>query len=122
MLCPEQIVLDVEVIRRARQARGGIPVRDDLWLDEVLDKVGPCGSFLGERSTRTGVRAGEWTLSDFGVQGTLGRVAHGGLADYRRLRARARRADSWPARSRCRTATTRRRPSRRSSAALDAAS
>ena len=70
VLCLEQIVLDVEIIRRARQARGGVPVRDDLWLDEVLDKVGPCGSFLGERSTRTGVRAGEWALSDFGVQGS----------------------------------------------------
>ena len=69
----------------------GVPVRDDLWLDEVLDKVGPCGSFLGERSTRTGVHAGEWALSDFGVQGTLGRVAGGGVADHRRRRPRARR-------------------------------
>ena len=70
ILCLEQIVLDVEMIRRARQARAGIPVRDDLWLDEVLDKVGPCGSFLGERSTRLGARNGEWRLSDFGVQGS----------------------------------------------------
>ena len=45
-------------------------MRDDLWLDEVLDKVGPCGSFLGERSTRPGARNGEWRLSDFGVQGS----------------------------------------------------
>ena len=70
VLCLEQIVLDVEVVRRARRARDGVPVRDDLWLDEVLEKVGPCGSFLGERSTRVGVRGGEWTLSDFGVQGS----------------------------------------------------
>ena len=70
ILCLEQIVLDVEMIRNARQARTGIPVRDDLWLDEVLDKVGPCGSFLGERSTRLGARNGEWRLSDFGVQGS----------------------------------------------------
>lgn len=70
ILCLEQIVMDVEEIRHARQAQTGIPVRDDLWLDEVLDRVGPCGSFLGERSTRTGVRAGEWRLSDFGVQGS----------------------------------------------------
>jgi trimethylamine--corrinoid protein Co-methyltransferase len=68
ILCLEQIVLDVEMIRGARQAHAGIPVRDDLWLDEVMDKVGPCGSFLGERSTRTGARNGEWRLSDFGVQ------------------------------------------------------
>jgi trimethylamine--corrinoid protein Co-methyltransferase len=70
ILCLEQIVLDVEMIRGARQARTGIPVRDDLWLDEVLDKIGPCGSFLGERSTRNGARNGEWRLSDFGVQGS----------------------------------------------------
>jgi trimethylamine--corrinoid protein Co-methyltransferase len=70
VLCLEQIVLDVEVIRRARQGATGVPVRDDLWLDDVLDQVGPCGTFIGERSTRTGVRAGEWRLSDFGVQGS----------------------------------------------------
>ncbi len=70
ILCLEQIVLDVELIRIARRARAGVPVRDDLWLDEVLDQVGPCGSFIGERSTRTGVRTGEWSLSDFGVQAT----------------------------------------------------
>jgi trimethylamine---corrinoid protein Co-methyltransferase len=70
VLCLEQIVLDVEVIRRARQGATGVPVRDDLWLDEILDKVGPCGTFLGERSTRQGVRGGEWVLSDFGVQGS----------------------------------------------------
>ena len=70
ILCLEQIVMDVEMIRLARQARTGIPVRDDLWLDEILDKVGPCGSFLGERSTRQNARAGEWRLSDLGVQGS----------------------------------------------------
>jgi trimethylamine--corrinoid protein Co-methyltransferase len=70
VLCLEQIVMDVEIVRSARQARAGVPVRDDLWLDEIMEKVGPCGSFIGERSTRTGVRAGEWRLSDFGVQGS----------------------------------------------------
>jgi len=70
VLCLEQIVMDVEMIRLARQARTGIPVRDDLWLDEILDRVGPCGTFIGERSTRRGVRSGEWRLSDLGVQGS----------------------------------------------------
>jgi len=70
ILCLEQIVMDVEMIRLARQARTGIPVRDDLWLDEILDKVGPCGSFLAERSTRQNVQHGEWRLSDLGVQGS----------------------------------------------------
>jgi len=68
-LCLEQIVLDVEEWRLACQARTGVPVRDDLWLDDVLERVGPCGSFLGERSTRTNTRSGEWRLSDFGMHG-----------------------------------------------------
>ena len=68
-LCLEQIVLDVEEARLARRAAAGIPVREDLWLDEVLDAVGPGGSFLRERTTRTGVRSGEWDLGGFGVVG-----------------------------------------------------
>ena len=69
-LCLEQIVLDVEEWRLACQARTGVPVSDDLWLDDVLERVGPCGSFLGERSTRTNARSGEWRLSDLGVHGS----------------------------------------------------
>ena len=70
VLSLEQIVLDVEVSRIARQAQTGIPVSDELWLDETMDKVGPCGSFLGERSTRANARAGEWRMSDFGMFGS----------------------------------------------------
>ena len=69
-LCLEQIVLDVEEWRLACRARTGVPVSDELWLDDVLERVGPCGSFLGERSTRTNTRSGEWRLSDFGVHGS----------------------------------------------------
>jgi len=69
-LCLEQIILDVEESRLARQARTGVPVRDDLWLDDVLKAAGPCGSFLGERSTRVNARSGEWHLSDLGVHGS----------------------------------------------------
>ena len=69
ILCLEQIVLDVEVSRLARQAHTGVPVRDDLWLDEALERIGPGGSFLSERSTRVNAHAGEWRLSDLGVRG-----------------------------------------------------
>jgi trimethylamine--corrinoid protein Co-methyltransferase len=67
ILSLEQLVFDVEVSRIARQAREGIPVRDTLWLDQVLTSVGPCGSFLSERSTRTNARGGEWYVSGFGM-------------------------------------------------------
>ena len=70
VLSLEQLVLDVEEWRLARRAQTGIPVRDELWLDDVLEQVGAGGSFLGERSTRAGVRDGEeWLPSDFGVSG-----------------------------------------------------
>jgi trimethylamine---corrinoid protein Co-methyltransferase len=69
ILCLEQIVLDVEVSRLARQAHTGVPVRDELWLDDALEKIGPGGSFLSERSTRVNAHAGEWRLSDLGVRG-----------------------------------------------------
>ena len=71
VLSLEQIVLDVEVARIVRQAHAGVPVRDDLWLDEVMDRVGACGSFLGERSTRDNTRSGEWLPSAFGVYGSF---------------------------------------------------
>jgi trimethylamine--corrinoid protein Co-methyltransferase len=70
VLCLEQLVLDVEEWRLAQQALTGIPVREDLWLDDVLGRGGTGGSFLGERSTRANARGGEWRLSDFGVRGS----------------------------------------------------
>jgi len=66
MLSLEQLVIDIEIFRRARQARSGVPVVAGLWLDDVLTRVGAGGSFIGEPSTRHNVRAGEWLLSDFG--------------------------------------------------------
>jgi trimethylamine--corrinoid protein Co-methyltransferase len=65
-----QIVLDVEVVRWARRAAEGVPVQDDLWLDDVLAAVGPGGTFLGERSTRRNVRGGEWGPPGLGVSGS----------------------------------------------------
>ena len=69
VLSLEQIVLDVEEWRLACQALAGVPVRDELWLDDVLERVGPSGSFLGQRSTRVNARTGEWLPSDFGLYG-----------------------------------------------------
>jgi trimethylamine--corrinoid protein Co-methyltransferase len=67
VLSLEQIVIDVEMFRMARHARSGIPVDDALWLDDVLERVAPGGTFIGEPSTRRNVRGGEWFLSDFGL-------------------------------------------------------
>ena len=70
VLSLEQIIFDVEVSRIARRGHEGIPVDDGSWLDDVLGRVGPCGSFLAERSTREKAHSGEWRLSDFGVHGS----------------------------------------------------
>ena len=93
ILSLEQIVFDVEVSRIARQARTGIPVRDELWLDEVMTRVGPCGSFLSERSTRANARGGEWLTTDFGMHDSFDAWREAGCAFVDRLRPRTRAAD-----------------------------
>jgi trimethylamine--corrinoid protein Co-methyltransferase len=42
-------------------------VADDRWLIDVLEKQGPGGHFLSERSTRANTRNGEWYLPGLGV-------------------------------------------------------
>ena len=89
MLSLEQLVIDVEIFRLARQAHSGLPVRDELWLDDVLTRVGPGGTFLGEPSTRRNVRGGEWLLGDFGNRDSFEAwQAAGGLSTVEAARAR----------------------------------
>jgi trimethylamine--corrinoid protein Co-methyltransferase len=63
----EQLLLDVEMFCMFKRARRGIDTSNEKWLEAVIDRVGPGGNFLGERSTRDGVRSGEWHLSELGV-------------------------------------------------------
>ena len=70
ILSLEQLLIDVEVFRMAKQAYKGIDTSDDKWLLDVIDRVGPAGTFMGERSTRKGVREGEWYVSTFGLHDT----------------------------------------------------
>jgi trimethylamine---corrinoid protein Co-methyltransferase len=62
----EQLYIDVEVWRACAKLHDGIAVSDDSWLDDVLARVGPGGSFIGERSTRLNARSGEWYSSRIG--------------------------------------------------------
>ena len=64
----EQLVIDVEIWRMCRAAHDGIAVGDDRWLDAVVADVGPGGHFLGERSTRNGMRGAEWFVPGLGTQ------------------------------------------------------
>lgn len=62
----EQLMVDVEVWRLCRKAHAGIEVADDRWLTEALERVGPGGQFLSEKSTRVNARSGEWHFSQLG--------------------------------------------------------
>jgi trimethylamine--corrinoid protein Co-methyltransferase len=77
----EQLVIDAEMFRMNKQARQGIRVNDDSWLDEVIQRVGPGGNFLGEKSTRTNLRSGEWLIPRLGVHGTQRAWEKGGKPD-----------------------------------------
>ena len=67
ILSLEQLVIDVEMFRMSRQAYRGIPTHDEAWLDEIIQKVGPGGNFLGEKSTIKNMRSGEWLIPRLGV-------------------------------------------------------
>jgi trimethylamine:corrinoid methyltransferase-like protein len=64
----EQLVIDVEIWRMCRAAHDGVATGADRWLEDVLESVGPGGSFLGERSTRNGMRGDEWFVPRLGTQ------------------------------------------------------
>ncbi len=62
----EQLIIDVELFRMCKRANRGIVIDDDKWLHDVVEKIGSSGNFLGEKSTRAGMRGGEWHISHFG--------------------------------------------------------
>jgi trimethylamine--corrinoid protein Co-methyltransferase len=70
ILSLEQLVIDAEVFRMAKQAHRGISTGDEMWLDGVIQRVGAGGNFLGEKSTAAGMRSGEWLIPELGVHQT----------------------------------------------------
>jgi trimethylamine--corrinoid protein Co-methyltransferase len=71
ILCLEQLLIDAEVFRMCKRARRGIDVSDDKWLEDVIQRVGPGGGFLDDRSTVQGMRGGEWYLPQIGLHDTF---------------------------------------------------
>jgi trimethylamine--corrinoid protein Co-methyltransferase len=71
VLSLEQLLIDVEVFRMARRAYQGIATDESKWLEDVIDAVGPAGHFIGERSTVSNVRGGEWYISKLGLHDTF---------------------------------------------------
>ncbi len=70
VLSLEQLVIDAEVFRMAKQAHRGISTCDEMWLDNVIQRVGPGGNFLGEKSTAVSMRSGEWLIPKLGFHKT----------------------------------------------------
>jgi trimethylamine--corrinoid protein Co-methyltransferase len=70
-LCLEQLVIDTEVFRMFKRAHQGIASDQDKWLEDVIDRIGPGGSFIAERSTVNGIRGGEWHISRLGMHDTF---------------------------------------------------
>ncbi len=66
----EQLVIDAEMFRMSKQAHRGVLTHQEAWLDEVIQKVGPGGNFLGEKSTIKNMRSGEWLIPRLGVHDT----------------------------------------------------
>ena len=67
ILSLEQLVIDAEMFRMNKQAHRGIKANEDTWLDDVIQRVGPGGNFLGEKSTASSIRSGEWLIPHLGV-------------------------------------------------------
>jgi trimethylamine--corrinoid protein Co-methyltransferase len=65
--CLEELLIDVEVFRFARQGHRGVVTDEEKWLTDTIKEVGPGGNYLSQPSTRTSVHSGEWFLSDLGV-------------------------------------------------------
>ena len=81
VLSLEQLVIDAEVFRMAKQAHRGISTQDEMWLDDVIQRVGPGGNFLGEKSTAVNMRSGEWLIPNLGVHKTRQAWEYAGKKD-----------------------------------------
>ena len=83
ILSLEQLILDVEMFRMSRQAYRGIPTHEEAWLDEIIQKIGPGGNYLGEKSTIKNMRSGEWLFPGLGVHDTEQAWEKGGRREIR---------------------------------------
>ena len=98
--------IDVEVFRMCRKAHEGITVADDRWLLDVLERRGPGGHFLSERSTRANTRNGEWYLPALGVHDSYDAWTAAGRPTVHRRGSPAGRRAARRHMSRCRSPKT----------------
>ena len=78
---PEQLIIDVEVIRRCKRLCQGIGSSAEKWLGEVISTLGPGGNYLAHNSTRKAVRSGEVYYSTLGLHGSYEQWINSGSPD-----------------------------------------
>lgn len=61
----EQLVVDSEIVHMVRRILKGMAVNEETLAKEVIKAVGPVGNFLGQKHTRTHMRAELSTSSLF---------------------------------------------------------
>jgi trimethylamine--corrinoid protein Co-methyltransferase len=64
---PEQLIIDLEVIRRCKRLTQGISSKSEKWLGDVIGNVGSGGNYLTQHSTRQAVRSDEIYYSMLGT-------------------------------------------------------
>jgi trimethylamine--corrinoid protein Co-methyltransferase len=78
---PEQLIIDVEVIRRCKRLSQGIGSGAEKWLGEVIATLGPGGNYLTHNSTRSLARSGEIYYSKLGSHGAYDHWVNEGSPD-----------------------------------------
>jgi trimethylamine---corrinoid protein Co-methyltransferase len=78
---PEQLIIDLEVIRRCKRLSQGIGSSTEKWLGEVIASVGQAGNYLTHPSTRKAVRSGEVYYSKLGMHGAYDQWVDKGSPD-----------------------------------------
>lgn len=78
---PEQLMIDLEIIRRCKRLNRGIFSSDDKWLEEAIATLGPGGNYLTHPSTRKQVRSGEIYFSQLGLHGSFEQWVKSGSPD-----------------------------------------
>jgi trimethylamine--corrinoid protein Co-methyltransferase len=78
---PEQLMIDMEVIRRCKRLNKGIGSSTEKWLGEVIAALGPGGNYLKHSSTRNMIRSGEIYFSKLGLHGAYEQWENAGSPD-----------------------------------------
>jgi trimethylamine--corrinoid protein Co-methyltransferase len=78
---PEQLMIDMEVIRRCKRLCRGIGSQAEQWLGEAITSLGSGGNYLRHGSTRRALRSGEIYFSQLGLHGAYEQWINSGSPD-----------------------------------------